>query len=199
MRTTARAPGGYPPTVSEHRPFPAEIRTERLVLRTPVAADAAEQAAAVMASLPELQEWMPWAKDGQTAAQAKENIASTAAEAEADREYNWVIRDAATEQFLGRISIFAIRRHVPKGEIGYWLATAATGHGYMREAVQGVVDAALAEGFHRIEIRCDPDNHRSAAVPRALGFTLDARFPNDGRAVADPSQLRDTFVFSLTT
>lgn len=184
--------------MTEPEPFPAEIRTPRLVLRRPEPSDAEEQAAAVNASLPELQAWMSWAQQGQTAEQARENIEWSATEAEADREYNWVIRDAATARLLGRLGIFAIDRRVPKGEIGYWLATAETGQGIMREAVQAVVDTALEAGFRRIEIRCDANNRRSAAVAEALGFTLDARLRHDSVSASDPNQLRDALIFSIT-
>jgi ribosomal-protein-serine acetyltransferase len=55
--------------------------------------------------------------------------------------------------------------------IGYWLAEAAEGHGFMTAAVT----ALLRHGFrtlklHRIEIRAGVHNRRSRAIPRRLGF-----------------------------
>lgn len=54
---------------------------------------------------------------------------------------------------------------------GYWLRADATGRGYATEATRAAMAVAAAlPGITRLEIRCDPRNTRSAAVPRRLGF-----------------------------
>lgn len=180
------------------RTLPREIRTERLLLKAAGVDDVPEQVSAVNASFPELTAWLPWAGAEQTLAEAEENLRAAAAAFDAGFEFNWIIREAATGAYIGRISMFKIDWRVPKGEIGYWLATNHVGLGYMREAVDAVVAAADDEGFRRIEIRCDALNERSAHVAESAGFTLDARFVNDGVATTDPTALRDTLVFSRT-
>lgn len=178
--------------------FPREIRTDRLVLRATSADDAADQAETVAASLDALREWMPWARERQSVEQAAENLAAGAEMFAAGTEFHWTIRRAGTGEFLGRVSLFDINWAVPKGEIGYWLATAHTGSGYMREAVGSVVDVAREAGFRRIQIRCDRRNVRSARVAEGLGFVREAVLRNDDVSTADPTVLRDTLVFSLT-
>lgn len=184
-------------TEPEPRTLPAEIRTERLVLRAAGPEDAAEQSAVVTASLAELKPWLPWAQAPQSVEDATENLAEAARKFEDGEEFNWLIRDGQSGALVGRVSVFAVNWRVPKGEIGYWLSSTCTGAGYMREAVRGVVRAAEAEGFRRLEIRCDARNAPSARVAEAVGFTLDARFVNDQVAPDDSSKLRDTLIYSL--
>lgn len=175
--------------------LPRTIATERLELRAVGPEQAEKQAAAVNASREELGTWMPWAQNGQTPDQARENLAQSAEEfGTASFEYSVWLGD----EFVGRCGVHAYDARIPKGEIGYWIATAHAHHGLAREATQGLIDAMLATGFRRIEIRCDALNARSAAIPRALGMTQDALFVNDDVSAADPTELRDTLVFSLT-
>lgn len=179
------------------RTVPRLISTPRLVLNPVQVDDAEDQVVAVRSSLEELGRWMPWAQQEQTLLEAERNLSTGNARFYADEGYDWVIRAAATNDFLGRVSLFAIDSAVPKGELGYWLATKMTGRGYMREAVQAVVDAALATGYRRLEIRCDSRNSRSIAVAEASGFTRDALFRHDGVAADDPTSLRDTVIYSI--
>ena len=46
-----------------------------------------------------------------------------------------------------------------------------------------------------MEIRCDPRNERSAAVPRRLGYTLDATLRANARG--PDGEMRDTQVWAL--
>lgn len=57
-------------------------------------------------------------------------------------------------------------------DIGYWLIAEATGRGIVTRCVKQLLDLAFdTYGMFRITIRCEPDNERSAGVPRRLGFT----------------------------
>ncbi|GHF47820.1 ribosomal protein N-acetyltransferase [Deinococcus metalli] len=182
-----------PPTV------PTEFRTPRLLLRAPRPQDARAQVEAVNASLPELRRWMVWAQEPQTLDGARENLAQ-AAEAYARREnLRLLVWTEDGTQLLGSTGYHALDWRVPKGEIGYWIATAHTGHGYAQEVAAFLTTYALDDlRFRRVEIRCDALNARSARIPRALGYTLDARLVNDDVAADDPTRLRDTLIYSLT-
>lgn len=86
---------------------------------------------------------------------------------------------------------------MPAFEIGYWLRTSAWGRGYVSEAVQVLSRFAFEMlGANRVEIRCDPRNTRSAAVPTRLGFVQEALLRNDVRDGA--GELRDILIFALT-
>mgnify|MGYP003339092600 CR=1 FL=1 len=80
-------------------------------------------------------------------------------------------------------------------EIGYWIDGGHEGHGLVTEWVSALARTAfLVHGVDRIEIRMDPRNDRSSAVPRRLGFTHEATLPR--RALA-PEGLVDSMVWTL--
>ena len=86
---------------------------------------------------------------------------------------------------------------VPKFEIGYWAAEKYEGQGLITEAVQGIAAFAFDTlRAARVEIRCDPENTRSARVAEKCGFVLEARLKNDARDVS--GNVRDTLIFART-
>jgi ribosomal-protein-alanine N-acetyltransferase len=59
------------------------------------------------------------------------------------------------------------------GRLGFSIDAACEGQGLMREALSAVVDFAFGElGLHRIEANHQPQNLRSAALLRSLGFDV---------------------------
>ena len=81
-------------------------------------------------------------------------------------------------------------------EIGYWIHVDHIGKGLATESTAALTNVAFAvDGVSRVEIRCDPANVRSAAVPAKLGFTHEATLRREGVA-ADGSR-RDTMVWTL--
>lgn len=176
--------------------LPREIRTDRVVLRALTPDDAQAQVDAIADSVAELSLWMPWCTGPQTLDDARDNLAEEAAkfDAETGFEYGLWLDDT----FVGRIGVHAYNPAVPKGEIGYWTRTPYAGRGLATEAARALTDALCAAGFRRVEIRCDALNEASASVARRAGYTLDAHFVNDAVSVTDPTQVRDTLVFSVT-
>lgn len=85
-------------------------------------------------------------------------------------EYQFVMARAEDERLIGHIGL----RGDPGGEVaefGYWLGQAYWGAGYAVEAGAAI----LAFGFEELDLRrilatCLPDNARSLAVLRRLGF-----------------------------
>lgn len=177
--------------------LPTEFRTARLLLRAPRPEDAQAQVDAINGSLPELRLWMRWAQEPQTLEGARENL-TRAADAYAKREsLRLLVWNANGTELIGSSGYHSLEWDVPKGEIGYWIATAHTGKGYAQEVAEFLTKYALNTlEFHRIEIRCDPLNARSARIPQQLGYTLDAHLKNDERSVNNPTELRDTLIYS---
>ncbi|MFI9345779.1 GNAT family N-acetyltransferase [Streptomyces sp. NPDC052773] len=59
-------------------------------------------------------------------------------------------------------------------EIGCWLEPSAQGHGLITRACGALLDWAFTvRGLHRAEWHCRADNHRSTAVAKRLGMTLE--------------------------
>ncbi|WP_165768265.1 GNAT family N-acetyltransferase [Hymenobacter amundsenii] len=74
-------------------------------------------------------------------------------------------------EYLGDISLKPNWAAPITLEIGYYLATAAEGQGYAREALAAAVAFGSEElRAERLLIRCLADNPRSSAVAEAVGF-----------------------------
>lgn len=59
-------------------------------------------------------------------------------------------------------------------EIGYWLGKEFEGKGLVTMACRAIIDYAFRElGCNRIQIRVEPANTRSRAIPVRLGFTYE--------------------------
>lgn len=86
---------------------------------------------------------------------------------------HWGIR--AENEFLGVISIDRIDGR-GQGELGYWLAPAFRGHGYLLEASRAVLEWGFStEGpeLRRIQWHAVIGNVASARVAQRLGFTFE--------------------------
>lgn len=158
---------------------PAALRTERLDLRLPLPGQGEVMNAAVLASIEEVGRWMPWARPAPTMEQTETWIRQANARYQLREELPYAIYVRESGELIGGISIFDIRYSVPRGEIGYWMKTSATGNGYMTEAVGAVVrmgfEILQAE---RLEIRLIAGNGRSARVAERAGFRLEGVLRN---------------------
>ena len=177
--------------------LPPELRTRRLVLRPPDPADAPALHAAIAASRPELRRWMTWAQEEATLADTGANLRRAATRFDTREELRLHIWHAESATLIGSSGYHALDWQVPRGEIGYWIATPHTGQGYALEVAECLTTFALGTlGFRRLEIRCDALNTRSSRIPQKLGYGLDACLRHDRVAADDPSELRDTLIFS---
>ena len=178
------------------RDFPYSFETERLLIRGPLPGDGKMVRTAVLESQNELKQWLPWAVDIPNEEQYEANIRRGHTRF-LNREDLWLmilLKD--TGMIIGGSGLHRIDWDVPKFEIGYWLSTAYTGHGYMTEAVEEITDFAFDTlGARRVEIRVDSNNSRSIAIPKRLGFALEVTLRNEARHHLT-NELRDTLIFA---
>ncbi len=150
---------------------------------------------AVATSFSELHPWMPWAGTMPTVAEQREVLRAGEASFDADREWSYVLIETDSGQLVGAAGLH--RRSGPRTvEIGYWVRSDRTGRGYATEAGRALAEAALAHlpEVDRVEIRMDPANRASAAIPPKLGFRLvDA----DREGLAGTDRTRDFLVWVL--
>lgn len=148
--------------------FPT-LLTERLKLREMTKADA--PALLALRSDPEV---MQWCGDDSVIelAQAQRLIEVFAAWRRMSfPATQWAIEHREEKRLVGACALSNWRPVTRTCQISYELARDAWGRGYMREALQAV----LAWGFpqmslNRIEARIHPDNTRSRALARRMGF-----------------------------
>ena len=85
------------------------------------------------------------------------------------RFYVFGIWHRATSEYVGDICLMPQQKG--QAEIGYYLAAAAEGQGFAREALAAVTDFGFgAVGSQRLLVRCYLSNVRGQAVARAVGF-----------------------------
>mgnify|MGYP001947141939 CR=1 FL=1 len=81
-------------------------------------------------------------------------------------------------------------------EIGYWIQADEINQGLATEVAAALTRVAFeVEQVNRVEIRCDPANVRSPAVPRKLGFIHEATLR--GNVPGADGTYRDTMVWAL--
>ena len=85
------------------------------------------------------------------------------------RFYVFGIWHRARGEYVGDICLMP--QHKGQAEIGYYLAAAAEGQGFAREALAAVTDFGFeAVGSQRLLVRCFQANVRGQAVAQAAGF-----------------------------
>lgn len=176
---------------------PERIYTDRLVLQNWRTGDAQAMKAAIDGNLVHLQQWMPWAMQEPSDLSAIERrIEEFRDNFAAGREWLYGIFDHSTREVLGGTGLHP--RIEPGGlEIGYWLRADQTGQGFATQAARALVRVGIVElGAEWIEIRCDPRNARSAAVPQRLGFRHTTTL--ERHTLTPTGEPRDTMVWQLT-
>jgi RimJ/RimL family protein N-acetyltransferase len=170
------------------------IVTRRLVLRCWQPADAPLFKAAVDASREHLLPWMPWAKGEPTDLQTKINLLrGFRGKFDLGQDFVYGVFNLDETQVLGGTGLHT-RQGEKVREIGYWIHVDATGQGLATELSAALTKVAFeVDQVEAVEIYCDAENVRSAAVPRKLGYTLDATRLRD-RYLGD---LRTTLIWSL--
>lgn len=176
---------------------PYRIRTERLVLRCWDPRDAPRMKEAVDSSLEHLRPWMPWAlHEPQPLEQKVQLLRQFRSDFDRGEDFVYGIFGPDESQVVGGSGLHT-RAGPDAFEIGYWIRADRIGEGLATEAAAALTRVGLeVGGADRIEIRVDPSNTRSAAIPRKLGFreeaTLRRRLPAFGG-----QGLRDVTIFTL--
>lgn len=89
-----------------------------------------------------------------------------------DEAYSFGIFLRNTRQLIGRITLSSVARGVSQSaNLGYFLAQAYNGRGYMTEAVRLMLDFAFREiGLHRVQAGTMLQNYGSQRVLEKAGF-----------------------------
>ncbi|MFO7634850.1 MAG: GNAT family protein [Caldilinea sp.] len=178
--------------------IPDTFESERLLLRAPRPGDGEALNQAVVESLAELRPWMAWATEAPTLSDSEEGVRRAAVKYMAREDFMLLLWRKNTGELVGASGMHRIDWEVPAVEIGYWVRTSMAGQGYITEAVNAITSFAFdVIGAHRVEIRCDARNVRSAAVARRAGFDLEGILRNEARDHVTLG-LRNTMVFAKT-
>lgn len=173
---------------------PDSFMTKRLLIRAPRGGDGVEVFAAVQESLENLRQWMDWAQQSDTLDDHEARVRRARLDFRKQRNMLFHLYQAETQHFLGCLGLHLRNDSVPSYEIGYWLRSSMQGQGYVTEAVNGLTDYAFNHfNAQRLEIHCDAENQRSAAVAQRCHYTLEARLKHHRRNMQ--GHLADTLIF----
>ena len=154
---------------------PYRIVTERLVVRCWEPRDAPLLKEAVDASIDHLLPWMPWAVDEPQPLEAKVDLLRQfRGNFDLGTDFVYGIFDRDESAAVGGTGLHT-RLGPEVYEIGYWIHAGHAGNGYAREATAALTRVTFElTDMERIDIRCDPANARSRAIPEKLGYTEEA-------------------------
>ena len=176
--------------------FPHSFETARLTVRRPEPGDGAEINAAIRETWADLHEWMPWAMRRPTVEESEQFVRKAHAKFVEREDLLFLLFEKGSRTLVGGSGLHRIDWRIPSFDIGYWCRERFQREGYITEAAGGLADFAMRElGARRLVITCDAENARSAAIPRRIGFALEATLRNDRRHHLS-GELRDTLVFA---
>ena len=172
---------------------PETIETNRLRLRMPRPNDA-EDIFQKYAQDPEITKYMVWTVHESVI--ETRNFVNRCIQCWKDGSaFPWVIERKHDQELVGMIEL-RIKQH--SADTGYVIARAYWGNGYATEALQSIVDWALAqEQIFRVWAVCDIENGASARVMEKVGMQREGILR---RLIVHPNisdQPRDCFCYSI--
>ena len=159
--------------------FPVSIETKRLNLRKHSLQVADAMFEALDSDRRRLGRFLAFVALTKTLKEQKAYLRSAAIMWRRGELFDFGIYAKETGQFMGNIGVHTIVWHHDRCELGYWLNSAFEGHGYVTEAVMELTRVCFAKGFKRVEIRCSPENSRSATVAERCGYKLEGHLIKD--------------------
>ena len=125
---------------------------------------------AVRESISELSRWLAWCHDNYAIEETREFVLSCEQEWQDETEYVFGIFGSHSGAFLGGTGLNQINRLHQVGNLGYWVRTAAAGHGVATTAARLVARFGFEEaGLNRIEILAAVGNTASRHVAEKVG------------------------------
>jgi len=168
------------------------IRTERVELRPWRLTDVPAFIALQVENRDHLLPWMTWAADTPTEDEIAARFLDFQDAFARGKDFVYgIFRDGLP---IGGTGVH-FRVGPRAAEIGYWLAKEEEGKGLVTEVARALTRVGLdVHGYERMEIRMDPTNRRSAAVPARLGYTHEATL---SRRVERASGLGDVEIWAF--
>jgi RimJ/RimL family protein N-acetyltransferase len=176
--------------------IPDALESEQLIIRAPHPGDGPEFNAAICATLPQLQRWLGIYSSGPPTVEETEIfVRQQHARFLGRQELMLLLQLKNSSTIVGASGLHPRNWEVPRFEIGYWARTDFAGQGYVTEAVSAITQFAFKTlRAERVEIHCDKDNIRSAAVARRAGFEFEAWLRHNRRN--HENTLTDELIFS---
>jgi RimJ/RimL family protein N-acetyltransferase len=177
--------------------LPAQLETERLLIRVARPGDGAVMHAAVSESLAELSPWLAWVTPPPTSDQAEADCCRAYARflLGEDLMAFFFLRDGGT--LVGGSGLHGVDWTLRRFEVGYWSRSGYGGRGLMTEGVRALADHALQVlRANRVFLTVDDRNLRSWRLAERAGFRLEGLLLNE--RFNPQGRLRDTRIYART-
>lgn len=168
---------------------PDVIEIDDLVVRRYYSSDASALVDAVTASLPQLLQWMPWAKFEPQTVEQREQLIDTW-NREWNEKANFTMGIFAGNECIGGTGLH-LRGDDGELEIGYWVSTPHTGHGVATRVSRALVDVAFScPEVLTVVISHDVANVASGRIPQRLGFSVAKEYQRETEANSESGTVR---------
>jgi len=149
-----------------------ELKSEKgqIILRPPMMEDAENICDAVQVSKPELMPWMDWCRPDFSIEVPLEWLKNQPQDWEQGNNYQFVIIDIESHQFLGGCGINHINQYYLIANLGYWVRSDRHGEGIATEATKLIALFGFQHiGLRRIELVTGVENWASRRVAEKAG------------------------------
>lgn len=172
---------------------PYVLRTPRLVVRCLEPGDAVRRKEALDSSGEHLADLYP---EGVMPLEAQvAHVRRMRGNFDLDQDRAYGTFEPESGRMLGEVFLLK-RAGIGALEIGYWLRRDAVGQGIATEMSSALVKTAFEfDKVRRLDLMCSPENEKSAAVARRLGFTFEGRLRDRQLAAHHPRS--DLLCFTL--
>ena len=172
------------------------IESERLVIRCYEPKDALHLQKSIQESVEHLRPWMPWVKTEPEDLKVKiERLRMFRADFDLSKNYVYGVFDPHETELVGGTGLHP-RVGSNAFEIGYWINVNHVNKGYATEISAALTKVAFEiEHVNRVEIHCYPNNVKSAAIPKKLGYVYEATLRN--RIENIKGELIDSMIWSI--
>ncbi|MSP41276.1 MAG: N-acetyltransferase [Deltaproteobacteria bacterium] len=173
---------------------PKTIKTERLRLRKAKLADA-EAIFRQYAQDPDVTRYVSW-RAHNNLDETRKYVRMCELAWDMGKAFHWVIERQDEKQVIG---MMIVRVNAEKLELGFVLARVHWGHGYMTEAMQGIVAWAMKQKeVFRVWAVCDVDNKASARVMEKAGMTREGTLKRWSLHPNLSDEPRDSLCYAIT-
>ena len=145
-------------------------RYDKITLRSPKMDDASAIYDAVLVSKDDLMPWMDWCNLDYSIEITFEWLRRQPSEWDEGKNYQFVIFDVLSNQFLGSCGINHINRYYLLANLGYWIRSDRKGEGIATKVTKLVAQFGFQYlGLQRVEIVAAEENWASRRVAEKAG------------------------------
>jgi ribosomal-protein-serine acetyltransferase len=149
------------------------LESDRLILERFTRRDAVSLDEAIKASLPDLNQWLPWARLDYTPSDTAAFIRDSIQAWKEERAWDYSVKEKTDpKRHVGNVSFWTVSKLGKIAEIGYWIRSDETNRGICTEAVGLLLEESFNSlGYHKVVLRIAVGNDASDRVAQKLGFT----------------------------